>query len=100
LGNGNVTSEIKLVTFTAHTGELRRLPWKPAEVLARPKPGEIVITSACRSSSDRRVIGLGYISSEMPQDIELRDPSGVFRNISQAHTPIYDGQKLRPRVAW
>lgn len=100
LGNGKFKSKIKLVTFTAHNGELRPLPWKPAEVLARPKPGEIVITSACRSSSDRRVIGLGYVLSETPQDVELSDPRGVFRNISQAHTPIYDGQKLRPRVAW
>ncbi len=100
-GNGTTAPEVKLVTFTADSGEFRPLPWHPAAALSRPsKEREIVVTSACRAVCGNGIVGLGYVLADTPQEAALHDPRGIFRDISQMHTPVYDRQKLRPRIAW
>jgi glycine cleavage system aminomethyltransferase T len=99
-GNG-ARSAMKLVSFTAEAGAFQTLPWQPSNSLSRPsKPGEIVVTSACRSVCTRGIVGLGYVLAETPQGAMLHDASGIFRNVAQADTPVYDRQKLRPRAVW
>jgi glycine cleavage system aminomethyltransferase T len=99
-GNG-ARSAMKLVTFTADAGEFQALPWQPSNSLSRPsKPGEIAVTSACRSVCAPGIVGLGYVLAETPPDAALHDASGIFCNVVQAHTPVYDRQKLRPRAVW
>jgi glycine cleavage system aminomethyltransferase T len=93
--------ELKLITFEAETEALKPLPWQPSVTLSRSmKPGEIVVTSACRSISNGKIIGLGYIPIATSKEAALEDKSGVFFNISQLHMPFYDRQKLRPRTNW
>jgi aminomethyltransferase len=93
--------ELKLVTFQAEIGEIRRLPWQPRDKLSRPsKAGEIAITSACHSVFGRKVIGLGYVPVATRVGMALRDPDGLFSGISQVHTPFYDEERRRPRADW
>lgn len=93
--------ELKLVTFQAKIGEIRRLPWSPRDKLSRPsEAGEIAITSACHSVFGRKIIGLGYVPVATREGMALRDPDGLFSSISQVHTPFYDEQKRRPRADW
>jgi glycine cleavage system aminomethyltransferase T len=94
-------AELKLVTFQAQAGALKPLPWQPSiELSRRVRTAEIVVTSASRSLSNGRIIGLGYVPIETPKDAALKDPSGVFHSISQLHMPFYDRHKLRPRIKW
>lgn len=100
-GLENSKPELKLVTFEAEAEALKPLPWQPSIELSHSmKPDEIVVTSACRSISNRKIIGLGYIPIATPKEAALKDKSGVFRNISQLPMPFYDRQKLRPRTNW
>src|SRR4029078_8955351 len=93
--------ELKLVTFQGEAGALKPLPRQPSGKLSRLiKPGEIAVTSACRSISNGKIIGLGYVPIATPKEAALKDISGVFHNISQLHMPCYDRHKLRPRTNW
>lgn len=101
LGQERSKRELKLVTFQAEAGEIRRLPWQPCDKLSRPSNvGEIVITSACHSVFGRKIIGLGYVPIATREGMALRDPGGLFSGISQVHTPFYDEKKRRPQADW
>jgi aminomethyltransferase len=92
--------EITLLTFRADADRLR-WPWQPPEELKRPTaPGEIVVTSACESIAAGGILGLGYVLAATAADAELRDPTGIFRNIRPAAMPFYDTAKRRPRAPW
>jgi len=98
-GPENWKPELKIVTFQAETDALKPLPWQPPVKLSRSmSPGEIVVTSACRSLSNGKIIGFGYVPIATPKGAALKDKSGVFRNISQLQMPFYDWRKLRPRT--
>lgn len=93
--------ELNLVTFQAEFGAIRHLPWQPRDKLLRPSnAGEITVTSACRSLSGRKIIGLGYVPVTTEREAILRDPEGIFSGISLVHTPFYDEKKRRPRINW
>ena len=98
---GDARYAMKLVTFTADAGEFQVLPWQPSNSLSRPsRPRQIAVTSACRSVCAPGIVGLGYVLAETPTDVALHDACGIFQNVTQAHTPVYDPQKLRPRAVW
>jgi aminomethyltransferase len=92
--------EITLISFRADADHLR-WPWEPSQELNRPaKPGEIVVTSACESIVAGGILGLGYMLKGMTANAELKDPTGIFRNIRRAAMPFYDTTKRRPRAPW
>lgn len=100
-GHEKSKPELKLITFQAETEALKPLPWQSSIELSRSiKPNEIVVTSACRSISNGKIIGLGYIPIATPKEARLKDKSGVFYDISRLPMPFYDRQKLRPRTNW
>lgn len=91
--------ELSLVSFRATTGILR-WPWVPPGKLLRPTaPGEIVVTSACDSNAAGGILGLGYILAAGGAT-DLRDSTGVFRDIHRVPMPFYDPDKRRPRAPW
>jgi aminomethyltransferase len=92
--------ELSLISFHAVSDTLR-LPWEPSNMLRRPAaPGEIAVTSACRSIAASGILGLGYVRAGDESGAELRDPNGVFRKIRRAEMPFYDPAKKRPRATW
>ncbi len=91
---------ITLVSFCADADSLR-LPWHPPRDLQRPTaPGEIVVTSACRSNAAGRILGLGYVRADTEWGAGLHEPTGTFHNIQRTPLPYYDTVKRRPRAAW
>jgi aminomethyltransferase len=99
---------IALVSFVAEADRLD-WPWQPSRQCARPStPGEIVVTSACKSIMAGGILGLGYVlASHKTEDgggdgpgSSLRDPTGIFRNVRQTPLPYYDTAKRRPRLPW
>lgn len=91
---------ITLISFCADADALR-LPWRPSRDLHRPAaPGEIVVTSACRSNAAGRILGLGYVRADAEWGADLHDPTRTFHNIQRTPLPFYDTAKRRPRVAW
>jgi aminomethyltransferase len=92
--------QLTLISFRAAADALR-LPWQPSGELQRPtEPGEIAVTSACRSNAAGGVLGLGYVPADTDFDAVLHDPAGTFRAIRRTPLPFYDTAKRRPRVAW
>ncbi|MGD9784551.1 MAG: hypothetical protein AB7E80_15405 [Hyphomicrobiaceae bacterium] len=89
-----------LVAFVADTDANVAL-FRPREGLALPdRPGEIAVTSACRSIMAGGILGLGFKLSGADPGNALTDPSGVFRSVRAVGHPFYDPLKLRPRGNW
>ena len=98
--NGPLTPEISLVSFRADADHLS-WPWRPPQRLERPAvPGEITVTSACKSALAGGILGLGYVQAGETPATETHDPTGIFRNIRLTPKPFYDTAKRRPRAAW
>jgi len=91
---------LALTAFCAEADDLR-LPWEPSDKLTRPRvPGEIAVTSACRSIVADGILGLGYVLAAGDAGTRLHDPSGVFFNARWVPMPFYDPAKRRPRLPW
>jgi aminomethyltransferase len=87
----------RLICFQAHCDQDPIL-WRPsANAQFPPRPGTLLVTSACRSVSTGRVIGLGYAAGSA---VDLADPNGHFRDIRRTVLPLYDPGKRRPRGMW
>jgi glycine cleavage system T protein (aminomethyltransferase) len=94
---------IKLISFRADAPALSFLswPWRPARTPERPtRLGEIAVTSACDSIMAGGVLGLGYALAGTSPSTQLRDPTGIFRNVGLTALPFYDTAKRRPRAPW
>jgi glycine cleavage system aminomethyltransferase T len=90
----------RLACFRA-AGDDLPVPWCPTGDLARPEPGTITVTSACRSALAGGILGLGYVpAAAVGLDRAFIDPSARFRNIRTVPLPFYDPTKRRPRGNW
>jgi glycine cleavage system aminomethyltransferase T len=95
------TARVRLVGFEAECGEHPILWRAPAETELPRAPGEIAITSACRSVVFDRVIGLGFVNADdAVPGRTVHDPRGWFRAIRLVSLPPYDPEKRRPRGGW
>lgn len=91
---------LTLVAFRADAAG-RPILWQPAATLARPAPGEIVVTSACWSRRAGGVLGLGFAhADDVAAGRPLADPTRAFAALSLVPRPFYDPGKRRPRAAW
>lgn len=91
---------LSLIAFRADTAR-RPVLWQPAAALARPEPGQIVVTSACWSRRAGGVLGLGFVhATETVGSPPPVDPDRAFTNITLAPRPFYDPGKRRPRADW
>jgi aminomethyltransferase len=92
--------KLALISFRADADGLQ-LPWEPTQDLRAPiVPGEIAVTSACRSIAADGILGLGYVLADTKPDTSLHDPSSSFYNIRRTSLPFYDCAKRRPRQPW
>src|SRR5205823_601962 len=86
---------LRLICFQAHCDQ-EPILWQPsANAQFPPRSGTVLVTSACRSVSTGRVIGLGYAAGS---SVDLAD--GNFREIRRIVLPVYDPGKRRPRGMW
>jgi glycine cleavage system aminomethyltransferase T len=94
-------ARVRLVGFEAEGSE-RPILWRaPAKVDLPRAPGEMAITSACRSVVFDRIIGLGFVRADdaVPGRI-VHDPRGSFRAVRVVSLPHYDPKKRRVRGGW
>ena len=91
----------RLVCFEAAT-EVSLSVWQPASSALRlPRPGTITISSACLSVVTGKPLGLGFVVPDGDRvGHVVRDPCGVFQNVSLVSLPAYDPTKRRARGAW
>jgi glycine cleavage system T protein (aminomethyltransferase) len=85
----------RLICFQAHCDQ-EPILWRPsANAQFPPRPGTLLVTSACRSVSTGRVIGLGYAAGSA---VDLANAN--FQQIRRTFLPVYDPGKRRPRGTW
>ena len=90
----------RLACFRAESDD-DPVAWRPAGDPARPEPGTITVTSACRSALAGGILGLGYVpAGEAGPDRAFIDPAGRFREIRTLPLPFHDPGKRRPRGDW
>ncbi|HEY7248150.1 MAG TPA: hypothetical protein VH678_30165 [Xanthobacteraceae bacterium] len=91
---------VRLLCFQA-TCAFDPILWQSLDCEASfpPPPGEILVTSACRSVLTGDALGLGYALAH-PEKAQLRDAAGLFRDIREVSLPFYDPGKRIPRGAW
>jgi len=92
---------VRLLGFRA-TCDLDPILWQPlrSDASFPPPPGEVLVTSACRSILAGGVLGLGYALAG-PDKAQLSDDAaGLFRDIREVSLPFYDPRKRIPRGAW
>jgi aminomethyltransferase len=88
---------LRLICFQAHCDHDPILWQAPADAQFPPRPGTVLVTSACRSVTTGGVIGLGYAALRAEN---LADANNQFRDIRRTSLPIYDPAKSRPRGGW
>ena len=92
-----VQEPLRFICFQAHCDQ-EPILWQPStNAQFPPRPGALLVTSACQSVSTGRVIGLGYAAGSA---VDLADPNGHFRDIRRTVLPLYDPGKRRPRGMW
>jgi glycine cleavage system aminomethyltransferase T len=90
---------VRLICFEASCDKDPVL-WQPRDDAGfPPAPGALLVTSACRSVVNDRVLGLGYAPA-VPRFAHLVDPMGQFHEIREVSLPFYDPGKRRPRGGW
>lgn len=100
-GKTNGIARMKLVCFRAVQPE-RPVLWRPRANLQIPtRPGDIAITSACRSVVFDDTIGFGYVVPACAEiGTEVQDLAREFAEVRLARLPVYDPGKERPRGGW
>lgn len=92
---------IRIAAFVADQANPDRDPFSPASNARPTDPGEIVVTSVCRSPRAKGVLGLGFVrSGDAGRISEVWDRTNTYSNIRLAQYPFYDPKKLRPRSSW
>jgi glycine cleavage system aminomethyltransferase T len=88
---------VRLICFRAHCNN-RPVLWQPSPAATfPPKPGTVIVTSACRSIIGGDVVGLGYV---LHGSTDFVDGQGQFWDIQRTSLPFYDLHKRRPRGEW
>lgn len=90
---------IRLTGFKAETGSTPLLWQSKHNRVARPRRGEIRITSACYSPYLKRNIGLGFVRADHASESAV-DPDDEFSEINICPLPFYDPAKTIPRQVW
>lgn len=95
------SARVRLVGFEAEGGA-RPILWRAPREVGLPRgPGEIAITSACRSIVFDRIIGLGFVrADDAVPGRTARDPHAGFGLVRLFSLPLYDPEKRRPRGDW
>ncbi len=94
-------SALSLVCFSAQTLK-RPVLWQHPEARpVLPKPGEVLVTSACYSPLAGTVLGLGYANTaDANHRRDLVDPLGEFCNLTLCTRPFFDPEKRVTRGGW
>jgi hypothetical protein len=96
---GRAGAELALVCLGADDREIER-PWSPPVPPPRPgRPGEVAITSACRSPLRPGLLLLGFARrADLAAGVPLHDAAGRFQALVRLPLPLYDPGKRRPRA--
>ena len=98
---GMFPGPLSLVCFCA-TAEQNPVLWQhPEGVVSAPRPGEILVTSACFSPLAGSVMGLGYVQKHSPPTARgFIDPLGQFRDLTLFDRPYFDPMKKLVLGRW